>query len=475
MSDFAALNTALSGLVAHRRASEQIGHNIANVNTEGYSRTRLELTSAGGGPIPAVFARPRTQGDGVNVSGLLRVRDEFLERRSLAEQGSSAQLTKTTEMLGRVEATFPEPGETGLAAQMSEFWAAWDDVANNPSSLGTRTQLLERATTVAQSFNRAATDLSGLRDSAVDQLEVMVREVNSNAARIAELNNAIQSAVTSNLPANDLQDQRDLLVEKVAKLTGASTRDLSNGMVEVRIGGATLVSGVRANALVAPVETAPPSGNTPTDNVNWPSVSISANGYPVQFPGGEIGGLLDSANTLLPGYLDRINTVATTLATSVNAVHATGFGLSDAGPLTPARNFFAFNAGVGAAAGIALTSGATGVAGNPANVAVSATAGNLDASLAQQLAALHDSPTGADASYRAMMADLGVASQTAQRRSQIQDAITTQVDAQRKSVSGVNLDEEMVNLTMTQHAYSASAKLMTTIDQMIQTLINLGN
>jgi flagellar hook-associated protein 1 len=475
MSDFAALNTALSGLVAHRRASEQIGHNIANVNTEGYSRTRLELTSAGAGAVPAVFARPRMQGDGVNVSSLLRVRDEFLERRSLTEQGSSSQLAKTKEILGRVEASFPEPGDPGLAAQMSEFWAAWDDVANNPASLGTRTQLLERATTVAQSLNRASADLTGLRDSTVDQLKVMVSEVNGYADRIAELNNAIQNAVSSDLPANDLQDQRDVLIEKVAKLTGASTRDLANGMVEVRIGGALLVSGTRSNALGAPAETAPPSGNAATDAVNWPSVSISANGYPVQFPGGEIGGLIDAANNMLPSYLDRINDVATTLATDVNAVHANGFGLNDAGPASPARAFFAFTPGLGAAAGITLTTGVNGVSGNPANVAVSSAPGQLDGSIAQQLAAMHDSTTGADASYRAMMADLGVASQTAQRRSQIQDAITTQVDAQRKSVSGVNLDEEMVNLTMTQHAYAASAKLMTTIDQMIQTLINLGS
>ncbi|MGE0307554.1 MAG: flagellar hook-associated protein FlgK, partial [Acidimicrobiia bacterium] len=335
MSDFAALNTALSGLVAHRRASEQIGHNIANVNTEGYSRTRLELTSAGAGAVPAVFARPRMQGDGVNVSSLLRVRDEFLERRSLTEQGSSSQLAKTKEILGRVEASFPEPGDTGLAAQMSEFWAAWDDVANNPASLGTRTQLLERATTVAQSLNRASADLTGLRDSTVDQLKVMVSEVNGYADRIAELNNAIQNAVSSDLPANDLQDQRDVLIEKVARLTGASTRDLANGMVEVRIGGALLVSGTRSNALGAPAETAPPSGNAATDAVNWPSVSISANGYPVQFPGGEIGGLVDAANNLLPSYLDRINDVATTLANDVNAVHANGFGLNDAGPASP--------------------------------------------------------------------------------------------------------------------------------------------
>ena len=177
---------------------------------------------------------------------------------------------------------------------------------------------------------------------------------------------------------------------------------------------------------------------------------------------------------MLPNYLNQLNQIATKLATDVNTVHATGWGLNDSGP-APARAFFALTPGGGAAAGIGLTTGVNGVQGNPANVAVSNGAGLLDGSVGQQLAKLHNSTTGSDATYRSLIAGLGVESQTTQRRSAIQDAITTQANAQRKSVSGVNLDEEMVNLTMSQHAYSASARLMTTIDQMIQTLINLGH
>jgi flagellar hook-associated protein 1 len=477
MSDFAALNTALSGLISHRRASEQIGHNIANVNTEGYSRTRLELQSAGGGPMPAIFARPRTQGDGVQVSSLIRIRDEFLERRALAEHGSSAELARTNELLNRVELSFPEPGDNGLAAQLSEFWAGFDDVANNPGALGTRTQLLERATTVVQALNRGAADLTALRDAAVGQLDVMVSELNGHTARIAELNEAIQNAVNAELPANDLQDQRDLLIERVSQLTGATTRDAGNGMVDVLIGGTPLVSGIRPTSLPSPTQTPNPTGDAVLDAVGWAAVSIVPNGYPLSFNGGEMAGLLDGVNRLLPSYLQQLNSVASTLATDVNAIHSTGWGLNDAAVTSPARNFFAFNAGLGSAAGIRLTNSTDtppGVAGAPANVAVANGPSLLDGSLAQQLANLHDSSTGADAIYRSMVANLAVESQTIQRRVDIQDEITKQVDAQRKGVSGVNLDEEMVNLTMTQHAYGASARLMNTITEMIDTIINLG-
>jgi flagellar hook-associated protein 1 FlgK len=476
MSDFAALNTALSGLITHRRASEQIGHNIANVNTAGYSRTRVDLTSLGAGTIPAMWATPRTQGDGVEVAGLLRIRDEFLEKRYLTETGTAAKLSRTQQLLGRIEGSFPEPGDTGLAGQLASFWAGWDDVANNPSSLASRSQLLERGATIAQSLNRSASELTSLRTSVVSELGTMVQQVNATLARISELNSAIQSAVNADMPANDLQDKRDVLIEQVAKLTGATTRDGANGMVDVVVGGTPLVSGIHHNDLAAPAELNPPTGDATLDAVGWAKVSVSANGYQVGFTGGEMGALIDGANRILPGVLDQVNGVAAQLASTVNSVHAAAWGLNDVGA-APGRAFFALTTGLGAAAGIRLsdaTDTPPGVAGMPANVAVSNGAGLLDGTVAQQLAKLHDAPVGADASYRAMIATLGVEAQTTQARADIQARVTSQVDGQRKAVSGVNLDEEMINLTMTQHAYSASAKLMKAIDEMITTLINLG-
>jgi flagellar hook-associated protein 1 len=476
MSDFAALNTALSGLITHRRASEQIGHNIANVNTAGYTRTRVDLTSLGAGTTPALWATPRTQGDGVEVAGLLRIRDEFMEKRYLTETGTASKLSRSQQLLGRIEGSFPEPGDSGLAAQLATFWAGWDDVANNPSSLAARSQLLERASTIAQSLNRSASELTSMRSSVVSELSTMVQQVNATLARVSELNSAIQSAVNAHMPANDLQDQRDVLIEQVAKLTGATTRDAANGMVDVVIAGTPLVSGIHHNDLSAPAELNPPTGDATLDAAGWAKVSINANGYPVAFAGGEMAALIDGANRMLPAVLNQVNGIATQLAATVNAVHATGWGLSDAGA-SPARAFFAFTAGLGAAAGIRLSDASDtppGVAGAQDDKGGSQWPGLLDASLAQQLAKLHDAPVGADASYRAMIATLGVESQTTQARADIQARVTAQVDGQRKAVSGVNLDEEMINLTMTQHAYSASAKLMTAIDEMIKTLINLG-
>jgi flagellar hook-associated protein 1 FlgK len=477
MSDFAALNTALTGLIAHQRASEQIGHNIANVNTEGYSRTRLELTSAGAGLVGAVWATPRITGDGVKVAALLRIRDEFLERQALGDHGATEQLTASKQILANVERSFPEPGDNGLASQLSSFWSAWDDVANNPSSLGTRTSLLERATTVVQNLNRSATDLKTQRDSAVGNMSTIVQDVNSTLAEIAQLNGSIQDSVNAQLPANDLQDKRDLLIEKIAKLTGATTRDLPNGMMEVRVGGSALVSGTSFSGLTLPIQIANPTGDATLDAVGWKQVQIQANGYAVSFTGGQLAGLLDGVNRALPSYLDKLNQVATTLTSDVNSLHATAWGLNDAGATAPGRNFFALTPGVGAALGIRLTDSTDvppGVKDQPANVAVSNGPGLLDASIAQKLAVLHDSTTGADSVYKSMIASLAVESQAVQQRSSIQDNITTQIDAQRKGASGVNLDEEMVNLTASQHAYAASAKLMTTISEMLDTLINLG-
>jgi len=478
VSDFAALNTALSGLLAHRKASEVTGQNIANVNTPGYSRQRIDLTASASGTVPAVWARSTTVGNGVDVVGQTRIRDEFLERRFLAEQATSSSLTRQAQTLSRVEAVFAEPSDTALAAQLADYWAAWDDVANQPSSEGARSSLLERGTTVVEAFNRAATELGQLRDAAAQQVTTTIEQVNALAARIADLNGSIRNATAAGLSPNELSDQRDLLVNELSTLVGVTTRAGEHGTVEVAIGGTSLVTGNRAERLqVADLPAAPPNAADPTSLVGWGQVQVqwARDGYPVTLTGGEVHGLVQAVNDVLPRHLDQLNTLSVTLRNDVNGLHATGYG-SDGGT---GRDFFsATPAGppyIGAAAGLALSSGPDGVAGHPEWIAASGVAtpvGNQDVSVAQQLAALHDSPSGVDAAYRAFIGRLGVEAQSVSRRSIIQDAVTHQVDTQRLAVSGVNIDEEMVNLTLSQHAYNAAARVLTTIDSMIDTLVN---
>jgi flagellar hook-associated protein 1 FlgK len=132
VSTFRGISASLTALHANQRAMEVTANNIANVNTEGYTRQRVNLTEIGGPSVPGVHAQARPVGDGVMIDNVQRLRDAFLESRGRVEHGQQAYLQGTQQTLGRIEAAFAEPGENALQAQLGEMWNAFADVANKP-------------------------------------------------------------------------------------------------------------------------------------------------------------------------------------------------------------------------------------------------------------------------------------------------------------------------------------------------------
>jgi flagellar hook-associated protein 1 len=442
VSDFFGLRIALSSLYAQRRALDVTGHNIANANTQGYSRQRVGLTSDAGPVTPAVHARWVGTGQGVRAASVDRLRDEFLESRGHQEHATEANLRRTQSTLARVELAFAEPSDNGIAAQLADFWAGWDDVANRPDDMAARVQLVERASTLASTFTGIDSALAALAAASAEQLGATVTEVNATAERIAELNGTILSTVNAGFAANDLMDQRDVLVGELAELVGASARRGEDGQVDVFVGGSAVVRGTRAEALTI--------RENPT-RVVWAKDGTTA------VVGGDTAGLLESVNDTLPGYRGQLAAVAGRLREDVNARHLGGAGLDG----TAGRRFFTLPP-----AALAVH---PDVVADPAKVGAAAPGGGqLDGSVAAAMAEL-DAP---DAQYRELIVALGVGAQTVNRRVDIQAAITTQVDAAREAEAGVNLDEEMVNMVSFQHAYQAAARFMTAVDQTLDTLIN---
>ena len=465
MSTFFGLNIALSSLYAQRRGLEVTGHNVANVNTDGYSRQRVGLEGVGGNTVPAVHATWVGGGAGVGVTGTDRLRDQFLEARALGEHAIDRGLRTTQQVLARVELTFAEPSVNGLQAQMSEFWAGWGDVANSPSDLAARSQVLERTGTLAAGFNRARDDLASVWDSSVSQLRVTIDEVNATAARIAELNGAIERAVRGGLSPNDLSDQRDRLVMGLAESVGATVRPGDAGVVDVFVGGTALVRGTRAEMLQVSVPAGGGIDSAATDPVQ---VQWAKDGYAASVGGGMAGGLLDAVNSTLPATRAGIDAVAQDLVDTVNAQHVQGFDKSGA----PGAALLSWDPVGGMRLEIS----------DPAQLAAASEApdpgpppsASVDGRNALALAALADVKDGPDAAYRSFIVSLGVEAQTVNRRVQIQADITNQVDAARDAQSGVNLDEEMANMVAYQHAYSAAARHLTAVDEMLGTLMGTG-
>lgn len=464
MSSMSALNTALSSLYAQRRGLDVTGNNIANVNTEGYTRQRVEMVANSGPLAPAVWSVWNGVGQGVNVTGTARLNDQFLDLRSTQEHATQGFLTTSQTILSRIEMGFGEPSELGLGAQINDFYAGWDDVANNPTDLAARNALLELAGTLTTNLNGTARSLDTLREDLTEQLQAQITNVNNMARAIAELNKNIVNSTNSGLSPTDLMDQRDLLVSKLSDTLGITFKNSANGAIDVYVGGTALVRGSQSEALRVDVS------STGTASIAW-----AKDGYPADVSGGSASALLTGVNDTIVKYRTNLDEVANRLRTLVNGVHEDGQGLDG----QSGRPFFEGTDAAGAL-GIKVTDE---MKRYPDRIGAGAIGGGTaDGSNAARLAALVGHKSGAagtylegdgpDLMYRSMIVGLGVETQAVNRRVDIQFEITRQVDAMRDAQAGVNLDEEMVNMLTYQRAYDAAARYMTAVDQMLDKLIN---
>jgi flagellar hook-associated protein 1 FlgK len=466
MSTFSGLSVGLSSLYAQRRGLELTGHNIANANTEGYSRQRLRLEADGGPVIPAIHSRWNGAGNGVTTADVQRLRDVFLEARSVQERGTNAGLRGGQVLLSRVETILSEPGDSGIQSQLADFWSGWDDVANQPDSLAARSQLLERAQTLASGLNGASERLEKQWSASREQLSATVQDINATAASVAEYNRAIMSATKAGLSPNDLADQRDLMVQRLGDLAGVTLRPGDAGSVDVYLGGTALVRGDAAERLAVtgpdamPKPQIEPPAATPTPLVG---LSWERDGYPVP-TGGSSGGLAQGMNDVLPRYRDQLSNLSGKLIAQVNEVHTAGY--DQAGDV--GGSFYTSSADGRLA--LAFT--------DPSKVAASAEGDplapspNRDGGNAAKLAELSTAKGGPDELYRQIVVGLGVEAQTANRRVDIQTNILSQIDAAREAEAGVNLDEEMTSMLAYQRAYEGAARFVSAVDQMLDTLIN---
>jgi flagellar hook-associated protein 1 FlgK len=359
----------------------------------------------------------------------------------------------------------PEPSDTGVAAKLAEFWNAWDDAAALPSDIPTRHALLQNADVLATTFRQISTSITDYRTSLQGDLAVTVANVNADSARVAELNKQITAAVASGVDAGDLMDQRDLIIDRIVAATGATTRPAEFGSVDVFLGGSTLVRAGHAESLevITGANLDPPLD---TMGLTKSELRWSLDGYPVAGLSGTAAATLAGINESVPASLHELDGVAASVVTAVNVLHTTGHGLDTVNDVN--LNFFD-PAGVTAA----TLRVSTDVVGQPSRIALAAgTGGALDGSLAQQIAAITESATGPDALHRTMVGRLSIDVSTAAGRSTVQTKIADQAKAERQNVIGVSLDEEMTNLVAAQHAFEAASRVLTTIDEMLDTLIN---
>jgi flagellar hook-associated protein 1 FlgK len=471
VSTFSGLNTASTALWAAQRGLDVTGQNIANVNTDGYSRQRVSQQAVGGTAVPAIYSVASQVGSGVNSDQIIRIRDAFLEGRAQVESARTSGLTVASDTLAQIEAAFREPGDSGIQSMLADVWSGFSDLANNPTEPAARSQVLERLDILAGGLRTTSASLDQQWAQTRGNLQALVTDVNTTARSIADLNSAIRSAAQAGLPVNELSDRRDLLAMDLAQKVGGTAVMGTDGMLDVVVGGSTLVSGRDVIALqVAGVDALDGVGTG-----NDPRVVTVPGGTTVTL-GGTGGAQLDALTTTVPKYRAALDGIAQQLVGSLNGVQAVGYDAAG----NPGQPLLGNGPGTGAvdvtqvtAANITLriTTPAqlAAAAKSPADLggAVSGDGGNADAFFRLSLQS-----GGVDANYRALVVGLGVESAVATRDLTVQSVVSTQVDAARESVAGVNLDEEMTNMLSYQHAYSAAARMMTAIDEALDKLIN---
>lgn len=459
-STFFGLNVALSGIVAQQRALNTVSHNIANATTPGFTRQRVDLAASMAHPLPGLNTAVGAGqlGTGVLAVQHSRVRDQFVDITVRTQAASVGQWTTRATALRSLDTMIDELGDTGLTSLLSAYWGSIQAVSLQPDSAAGREGVRAAGQNLVDGFRDLNARLVDAGSEADARIALQVARVNDLAGQINGLNQSIAIVVATGQQPNDLRDQRDLLVDELSGYADISVSQGAGDKLSIAVGTQLLLD----------------SGS---DTVNVMAVdatgAASVGGVPVTLTNGSLRGLVDLRDGVIggpTGYIAQLDALAASLVASVNGVHSAGYGLDG----STGNDFFAGTT----ADTIAIS---TAVAGSVDTIAASATAGGVpaDADNAVALAQLQfvvqtigTSTTTIDGFYQQFVAKLGVDADQAYRMAYVQMGVLDAALARRESVSGVNLDEEAVDMVRFTKSYNAAARMVTAVDEMLETIIN---
>ena len=329
-STFFGLEIAKRALAVSQLNLQVIAHNIANSSTPGYSRQRAELVPAAPLAYPA-FTRPgyvQQMGSGVDVNAIKRLRDEFLDEVIWGQTSSQGHNTAVESALNQIQQIFNEPSDTGLSTALDNFFATWQDLANNPELVSSRANLREQAFTLVRTISTLGGPFRKLIADQNSALRLKVKEVNDLAEQISDLNVQISEVRGLGDNPNDLMDQRDQLVEKMASIVPATVIEDSNNRTSVLIGGLRIVE----EDLVQKINLV--SGPNGPDDLE---LRIGTTLIPELSGKGELAGIMEAREEVIPFFQSKLDNLISAVVNRVNVIHLRGFGLDG----VKSRPFFA--------------------------------------------------------------------------------------------------------------------------------------
>ena len=457
---FGILNLGARSMQVQQQGVEVAGHNLANVNNPGYTRQRINIAAS-----PSILTPIGPEGTGAQVTGIQQLRSAILDGQIVSETSVSGFLDAQQTALANGQAILGQTVDTtgtapGIANGLSNLFGALQSLSTDPTSLTERQSVLQKAQALASQFNQIDTRLGKLTTDLNASIQSDVDQVNQLLATVADDNKQIGAAEAGNPgAANDLRDSRQQSLEALAKLVNVSSAEQSNGSVDISIGGVSLVSDSK---VLDTLQTYDAGGGQML-------VRTQTGGAPLALTSGTIQGTIAARDGGLKDLRQNLDSLAAGLIAQINAVHAGGFSLTG----STGANFFN-----GSGAGdIAVNSA---LLNNPALLQASGVSGAVgDNKVALALAQLADAKQAAlgnatfSENYAQTVASLGQSLSNVNNSMSNQMLVQKMLQRQRDSVSGVSLDEEMTTLVEFQKAYVASAHLVTTVDEMLQTVLDL--
>ena len=534
LSTFHGLNTMVSGIQNNRVGLNTVGHNISNSSTEGYSRQQVNSVATRSQTIWS-YSRANQIGSGVGVYGISRARDIYADRQYWKENTTDGYYNAKAKNYSKLETIFNDSDDNSLQASMEKFYQAWVDCSTTASTASSRQNVINAGYNFAETLNATATQVQAQIESVYDEIILSVDNINSMTDRVTVLNGQIMEMEANGSSANDLRDQRDLLVDQLSKIMHISVNETPIGMYNLVCNGTTLVNGTSkvTIAVSKPI-------NNEVYGISDYTLNIKESDIPFNPGNGELYGQLQSVLEDKQ-YIDRLANMAGFLLTTLNDQHKAGYTLEEDASATygikQGGNFYGetgakyvwdssnpddlhmtkdgvakrgiqiikeltINQDLTATDGHKLLAtrsaereinettdpptititGVNGVADGENAVWISTlfncvkkNTSNVDKDssgtlINQQIRAIGDESFYSY--YNTSMTTLGSSTENMNNKVEFQSDLMTQITNLRESTSGVNWDEELTNMITFQQGYAACSRCLTTMDEMLDKLIN---
>ena len=453
-------------LSVEQEASAVTGQNLANVNNPAYADQQLVVQASA--PLQTTIGQ---EGTGVEAVSITHIWDALLNSQITAEDSVTGSLNSQQSALQEAEGYLDEQlsgsssssssasSPNGLTADLSGLFSALQTLSTDPGNISDRQAVVQKAQQLTEQFNQVSSGLATVSSNLNSSIQNGVTASNQDLTEIAALNQQIIEAQNTGGTANDLVDEREQTIENLAGYVNLTTSAQSNGAVNVSIGGVTMVSD----------GTTPDSLQTYTNAGGQLMVQAQNAGTPLTLSGGSIEGAITTRDGALATLKSSLDTLASQLITQVNTVYAGGYDLNG----NSGQDFFTGSdaASIGVNSALAndpssfQASGAAGAAGDNTVVLALANLGS------QSLAGLNNQTLSQN--YSQTIAEFGSSLNSVNQQVADSASVSQMLSTQRTSETGVNTDTEMTNLMQFQKAYEASAELITTVNEMLQTLVSM--